>query len=442
MIFYYILIVLLILYIQKQYANETLSLIVGVFFLITTKSDSLLDFRLSLTSSIKKLLFSEQVLMFLLIFILVLLISELTLFLGVQRRIEKTIDTKSRFIRKTYMHLFSSLSSNLEVEDTYFGDKYGTIFRSSAFIMSTLNIFALVPITSYFVVLIIFDSFSSQQLIFFLFFSNYFAIYWFFKRIIDFRHATNIEYKYDEDKLSLKTKTKFRYDYYVSDHKLFSYRYLIYLTIGIGAFYYFNNFLIGAIFCLILIFLDLLMIAVLFAFHHQEIDELFLYELLVSGSKKLLKNVTNILLGILFVLIATELLTSFSYLLVSETLILYIVLGVVGVIGTYYTKNVTLVIILVVPIFYLLYRGNISGTLEIQLISIYITFLFMVRHFSLIHINLKNRLFRVDFIYQLIVIFTAYTTLFITKNILLGLIPVFISLLIYNFIIVKIMKKK
>ena len=99
-------------------------------------------------------------------------------FLGLQNKLEDKMDEQQMYVKKSFMHIISMFSTNIEFQNSYFRDKYKLIFETSELIMGSLNVISTPVISMLFLTVIIFTKVNSTIFLLVFIFTNYFPCHY------------------------------------------------------------------------------------------------------------------------------------------------------------------------------------------------------------------------------------------------------------------------
>jgi hypothetical protein len=434
----YVFIIALLLYIQKVYGKKLLTILSGIVILLIitiTSSDSLKYIVVTLT---QKVITDEYVIKYILIITLLYLISELLIVLGFQNILLDLIEGRSVNRQKFYMHLLSTISTNVDNDYLLTDDQNRNAYESSAFINSMLNIISIPFLT---IVLLIMSVISQETeinlFILLLISTNFFAIFWFFKRTIDFKNDITIDYQYYEDHLIKKGNHADVQSVSYNGFKFFFVRNVVYLLVAISTGFYFQQVALFLITFLSLVFIDLFIIAEFFVFNHKEIEEKIIYVSIFNGIKKVFNDVITILAGMMFVILASDLLLKYTGFSNTQNLNLFILSIGFCFFVTYFTKNYIFGLIFTTPLISLIYSNYLVDSFSINILILFVAVLTIAQHMAIIKVSLTNRDGLIDLFYHMGATAITYIIFIISSNIFWAFLAMFIFLVVYRYIIIK-----
>ena len=427
----YLIIIAALVFVQRTYNKQYITILLGIFLLLYIKFPNFENFKFSLITLTQKVFLDEDVFRFTILISLLYLISELLIILGFQKLFVFHLNKRTNKQQKKYMHILALLSTNVDSSDMLLGNENEDVYNSSSFIVSTISFLSIPFLTTVFLILSIFGQSINYTTIIAIIFANFYAIFWFFKRFIDFKYEVNIKYSYYLDRLLQKDNH--------SENQLQVYKKGKWLAIRIGIYFVLsfilgflvNDFSYGVFSFLILIFIDLFMCAEFFVFSNKHIDEKLIYSSLFNGSKKIFYDVISIILGIMFVITASDYLVRLTAFNHSENIILFIFSIILGAVITYITKRYTIGIILTLPLISVVFSSLSIQNFEMVGLILFISSIYMAQHFSILKIDLKNKNSIIDLGYQVIVVVCCNILYAFTSDLILSLALLVIFIVIY-----------
>lgn len=438
MLMVYLCIVGVLLFIQYIYNKQYVTILVGIFFILFLELPNLEELKYSVVSLVQKIYSNETIIVFTIIISLLYLISELFIVLGFQRDFLHFLNKKSKKSQKVYMHLLGLLSTNIDNTDLMMDDENQAIHNSSAFIVSTLNVFSVPFLTSLFMITSVFSNLFDVATIFLVIMTtNFFALFWFIKRIIDIKKNAKIEYRYYQERLIQKNSVSEHQNYKYGGQKWMLLRILLYVIIAFGSIFLIDKAEYSIIGFLILVFADLFISSEFFVFKKKNIDEKLIYILIFNGFKKIFSDIIVIILGMMFVITASDILLKFGDFSYLENIGLFGLLIFVAGLITFRTRHYTLGIVLTIPVLYLIVNSFVLQNSGQIAVVFFLAAIYISQHLSILKIDVKKRSTIIDFGFQLLVVIICYISFALFYNVFYTLILLSILLLIYATYIIK-----
>lgn len=431
MLIVFALICLILVLIYMRFKSINIALIIMLALLILVQSSSINMFVTNIIALFSQVVLSKAFLILVLILVLINCITELILFMGQHHILEEQIAKQSPFVQKIYVHLASSLSTNVNFRTSKVINENLNIFESSSFLMSTLMVISIPFLMVFF---FIYPTFAAtgdfSNIVVALLVSNFFAIYWLAKRIIDFKFERNHKYYYhtkhlllEEDHVTHVNETIFLKWFFMRSLVVAIVVILLSLVTDI-------NFLIFALLALVFIFVDLFINVEVQAYKTKSIREKDLYYRLFYAIKKITSNLATFILGVLFISEATALLNSESYYEFNGLIIMMFIFVILGVVATYYTKKYIVGFLIAIPLFSV-FMLNYPFSSDFYLLILIIQGVLMFTYFlSIIHIDFKNTKQLKELSYMALAGFFSYFLLFLTGNFVISLLALLVFLLI------------
>ncbi|MGL5020536.1 MAG: hypothetical protein ACRC5R_00715 [Mycoplasmatales bacterium] len=428
----YLIIIAALVFVQYVYNKQYITILLGVFLLLYIKFPNFENFKYSLIALTQKVFLNEDVFKFTILISLLYLISELLIILGFQKLFVFHLNKRTTKQQKNYMHTLAIISTNIDSSDILRGNENEDVYNSSSFIVSTISFLSIPFLTTVFLIFSIFGQAINSSTIVAIICANFYAIFWFLKRFIDFKYDVNIKYSYYLERLLQKDNHSENQLEVYKKGKWLSIRIVIYFVVSIILSFVINDFSYGIFSFLILIFIDLFMCAEFFVFSKKHIDEKLIYSSLFNGSKKIFYDVIIIVLGIMFVITASDYLVKFTTFNHSENIILFIFSIIIGVVITYITKKYTIGIILTLPLISVVFSSLSIQNFEMVGLVLFISSIYMAQHFSILKIDFKNKITIIDLSYQIIVVVCCNVLYAFTSDLIISLTLLVAFVLIYR----------
>lgn len=431
MLIIFALICLILVLVYMRFKNINIALIMVLALLILVQSSSINMFITNIIALFSQVVLSKSLLILILILVLINCITELILFMGQHHLLEESIAKKSPFVQKTYVHLISSLSTNVNFRNSKLINDNINIFESSSFLMSTLMVISIPFLMVFFFVYPTFVATGDlSNLVLALLVSNFFAIYWLVKRIIDFKFEKNHKYYYHTKHLLLEEDHVAHVNETVVLKNFFMRALIVTAIVVVISLVTSINLLILVILALVFIFVDLFINVEIQAYKVKDIREKDLYYRLFYAIKKITSNLATFILGVLFIYEATALLNSESYYEFSGLIIMLLVFVLLGVVATYYTKKYIIGFLITIPLFSI-FMLNYPFSGDYYLLILIIQGVIMFTYFlSIMHIDFRNMKQLKELSYMALAGFFSYFLLFLTGNFGISLLALLVFLLI------------
>lgn len=429
-IYFLICVFFVLLYKQTKHLNT--SLLATLLLLIFCQSFSLADIAVDTIALLSDVILTKAFLVLIIILILISCITEMILFLGQHHIIEDKITKRSTFVQKSYVHIISAFSTNVNFRSSDLVGKYNNIFDSSSFLMSSLTLISvpfLMIFFYFFPTLINFGNLTIVSLA--LIFTNYFAIFWFIKRIIDFRHNREREYNYHPHLLVMEDKHVKPINQRVLFSKFFI-RAIIYGVIFIALIIMTPiNVLIGSMIYLLAVFIDLFISIELFAYRYKLVREKDIYLRLYYATKKITNNLFTFIVGMLLITEATNLLKENTFYNNEGLILMVIAFAILSIIFTYYTSSFVTGLIVSIPILNIFMLNFPFANDYFSIVFILQGAILFTYFLSILHINFKDKVLMKELVYMGISGAVSYSLLIITSSYLIPFLSILVFLSYY-----------
>lgn len=434
MLLIYILLCLFFIFLLKETKKLNVSLFLALILLIFSQSLSVPTMIIDFITLISDVVISKTFIILIAILILINCITELIMFLGQHELVEKYISKKSTFIQKTYVHIISAFSTNINFRSSELVAENQNIFDSSSFLMSTLLIISIPFLMIFFYFFPTLLSLGNLTVVCVaLVLTNFFAIFWFIKRIVDFKLGRDRTYNYYSDLLVHEEKRVRSANQKILFKNFFKRAFVFVLLVsGIIAFTSINL-MFGAFIYLVIIFIDLFITVEIFSFKTKLVSEKKIYMRLFFAVKKMVKNLVSFIFGMLFIAEATNLLSDFTFYNNESLVFLFVTFTCVSVTATYYTKNYVTGFIIAIPIiniFVLNYPFFEEYFILIFVLQGAVLFSYFL---SIIHINISDKTLIREITFMFLTCVIAYLLLVIFSSIITSLLVIILSILFYYF---------
>lgn len=406
----FIIVVLLIAYAFRIFKHENLVLFTSIFFLLILGGSTITG---SIVLYIKQLqtILSYNFVVYI-ILVAIYLISELMLLLGMHKYIEQKIIHTNEKIQKLYVLGMSIFSTNIVLGDSYIIKKYPSIFYTNSFILSTVNVISVTFLTISIFVAIIFDN-GSENFFYLFLASNFFAIFWLIKNVIDIITSNNIEIDYNEKRTILLESSNVGSVVHYKNYNDLLYSFPIYFITLLTLCYIFKiQMLIGVCTALIFLLFHLFIKSQLFVYKTKSLEEKIIYQVLVVGFVSVFKQLILIINSMILITIFDKFFMTGIYL--NQVILYYLILLImsIAIFITLYSKRFEFGLITLIPIFYLV---TVKSTfVNIHLYYLLIGILIFVKHISII--NYKNKKIVLQYLIGFIASTMCYATLIVTKS--------------------------
>jgi len=439
----YIFIVSALLYIQKVYGKKLLTILSGIAILLVITITNVDNLRYIIVTLSQKVITDEYVIKYIAIITLLYLISELFIVLGFQNIILDLIDGKSSNRQKFYMHILSIISTNVDNDYLLANETNRSTYESSSFINSMLNIISIPFLTVTLLVMSVIGQGAEINFFIILMIStNFFAIFWFFKRTVDFKNGIEIEYEYHVDHLIKKGNHAQVQSVTYNGFRLFFIRNIVYLIAAISVGIFYTQMSMFLIVFLTLVFIDLFISAEFFVFNNKEIEEKLIYVSIFNGIKKVFNDVIVIIAGMMFVILASDLLIKYTGFSNTQNLYLFILSLVFCFFVTYLTKNYIFGLIFTAPLISTIYSIYLVDSFSINILILFIGVITVAQHMSIIKVNFTKKQDLIDLVYHIMSTIVTYTVFITFGSILLAFATLALLLVGYRYIIIKLFTNK
>ena len=375
------------------------------------------------------------------IFIMLYLISEMVIILGLHKNLDTLFVKFKKKNQKISTHILSMFGSNFDLSKIDVLIKFKRIYEQSGFLNQSLNIMSLDMIVIFALMISVFGSNASGM--YFLFIAtNFFALFWFIKRILDFAFDFFIDYKHDarniDKQITVTEETNVTYPFMTE----LIIRFIVYFLITFVVVYLIKvNIIVAGFYLLTVIFIDMFVCAEKFSRSLKPYTEEFILTSVKTAFINVITHVSLLLVGIIYISVISKIFTGTAFISIFNGTSFIILLFLLTILITAFLKDSTLTFILVFPILAMMFE-NAYNYEQMYFVLPLIGVGIFTEHITVVKITRSKRVI-IDFIMQIGVAIGCYI-LFIKGYLVMAYLLLFVVLLvyiIYNVIVNKRSKK-
>lgn len=391
------------------------------------QSDSLIDGFFRIISIISQYFISYNFVLLLIFIVLIFLISELLVILNLTNTIENYIIKKGPKTQALYVHIISVFSSNFDFSKSQVVNKNNKELFTNSYLAQALNLFSIENIIIFIYISVILNQ-STLSTLLLIAITNFFAIFWFIKIIID---------------IKLKKTNKIKTDYQIIvsnvnsvNHKVILIRYSLYVIIAlISSFVLDINILFQMVFVSLVILIDLIINLEVSIYKDRAFSEMDVINSLKVSSKRFIGEITYLLVGSFYLLVMSEWTRTNGFLSPNGVVLVVLLITCLGMFFVYFLKNINISLILVLPFLALINWGTLVHSTSYTALYFMLGSIIFVEHLLVNHFyNSKIREI-LDNIVLLVAACISYFILFFTQSMLYSYLSLGIILILYAIVI-------